>query len=66
MSTNKVPNQPGRTAADSWARAINSGLILVIFLTEPIRARSPQFDRAQQENHEPGKNVMPNFTIISA
>ena len=28
------------------------------------RARSSQFDRARAENHEPGKNALPSFTIM--
>ena len=30
------------------------------------RARSPQFDRAREENLEPGKNTTPNLMIILA
>ena len=34
------------------------------FFDRPSWARSPQLDRARVENHEPGKDVLPNFTVI--
>ena len=36
------------------------------FFDRASRARSPHFDRARLENHEPGMNVLPNFQITSA
>ena len=38
------------------------GIGLVEFFDWASRARSPHFDRARRENHEPGKNCFANFS----